>query len=251
MGMFNFIETFFFVSLGITFVLILLLVYHFKQRINGLEQKCDTMFEIINNIVQEITYLKNAQMAVQYRLQTQQCVPTIHGLHPNVFINNQSPMNIIKTVDDKIMVSDNEDDEDSIDDSVDDESCDLEKDDSEEDSDDECCDNEEYTHIPAVKIINIENVQDFSSQLNIETLSVEKITHDNSELIEVDPIEHTLTTHQLNYETKPIVSEDSVRESYRKMTLPALKAYVIEKGFCTDPSKMKKPELIKLVEDSM
>ena len=39
MGLFNFIETFFFISLGITFMLILLLVYHFKQRLNAIEQK--------------------------------------------------------------------------------------------------------------------------------------------------------------------------------------------------------------------
>ena len=58
MGVFNFIETFFFISLGITFVLILLLVYHFKQRLNTIEQKSNTMFEIINNVVQEITMIK-------------------------------------------------------------------------------------------------------------------------------------------------------------------------------------------------
>ena len=50
MGFFNFIETSFFVSLGITFILILLMVYHFKERLSGLEKKGDTMFEIINNI---------------------------------------------------------------------------------------------------------------------------------------------------------------------------------------------------------
>ena len=61
MGIFNFIETFFFVSLGITFVLISLLVYHFKQRMSGLEQKCDTMFDIINNVVKELTVIRNSQ----------------------------------------------------------------------------------------------------------------------------------------------------------------------------------------------
>ena len=54
MGLFSFVETFFFVSLGITFILILLLVYHFRQRFISLEQKCDTMFELINNIVTEL-----------------------------------------------------------------------------------------------------------------------------------------------------------------------------------------------------
>ena len=35
---------------------------------------------------------------------------------------------------------------------------------------------------------------------------------------------------------------------YKKMTLPLLKAYVIEKGLISDPSKMKKQDLITLIE---
>ena len=58
MGFFNFMDTFFFISLGITFILILLIVYHFKQRMTNLEQKSDTMFEIINNIVKELNIIK-------------------------------------------------------------------------------------------------------------------------------------------------------------------------------------------------
>jgi len=63
MGFFNFIETFFFISLGITFVLILLLVYHFKNRICTLEQKGNTMFEIVNGVVKELTNIK--KMVIQ------------------------------------------------------------------------------------------------------------------------------------------------------------------------------------------
>ncbi len=37
---------------------------------------------------------------------------------------------------------------------------------------------------------------------------------------------------------------------YKKMTLPVLKAYVIEKGLTSDPSKMKKQDLIHLIESS-
>jgi hypothetical protein len=62
MSVFNLLETFFFISLGITFVLISLLVYHFRQRIMVLEQKNDTMFEIINNVVTEISNLRNITM---------------------------------------------------------------------------------------------------------------------------------------------------------------------------------------------
>ena len=58
MDFLNFMESFFFISLGITFIFILLLVYHFKERIINLEQKSDTMFEIINNVVKELSNVK-------------------------------------------------------------------------------------------------------------------------------------------------------------------------------------------------
>lgn len=58
MSTFNFIESFFMLSLGITFVLIVLLVYHFKQRIGAMEQKCDTMFDIVQNLVKELNMVK-------------------------------------------------------------------------------------------------------------------------------------------------------------------------------------------------
>ena len=60
MGAFNFIESFFLLSLGITFVLIVLLVYHFKQRLSSMEQKCDTMFDIVQNLVKELKAVKTA-----------------------------------------------------------------------------------------------------------------------------------------------------------------------------------------------
>jgi hypothetical protein len=58
MGFFSFIETFFFISLAITFVLIMLLVYHFKQRLSVVETKTDTMFEIMNNLLKEMKVIK-------------------------------------------------------------------------------------------------------------------------------------------------------------------------------------------------
>lgn len=60
MAFFDFIENFFFISLGITFALVLLLVYHFKQRISSMERKGDTMYELITNIVKEMRFMKTS-----------------------------------------------------------------------------------------------------------------------------------------------------------------------------------------------
>ena len=62
---FSFLETGFFFTLAITFLLMLLLVYHFKQRLVSSEQKQDTMFEIINNLVTEINMLKGTIALIQ------------------------------------------------------------------------------------------------------------------------------------------------------------------------------------------
>ena len=58
MGLFNMLESVFFITLGISCVLLMMLIYHFKQRISKLESNNETMFEIINNMVQELSAIK-------------------------------------------------------------------------------------------------------------------------------------------------------------------------------------------------
>ena len=59
MGLFSMLESFFFVTLGISCILLMMLIYHFKQRINKLENNNRMMFDVINNMVQELSILKN------------------------------------------------------------------------------------------------------------------------------------------------------------------------------------------------
>jgi hypothetical protein len=84
MGLFNLIETFFYLSLGVCFVLILLLVYHFKQRILTLEKKSDTMVDIISNVVKEVSNLKNSN--------TNTRPPAMFEFFENPLHNQEPPM---------------------------------------------------------------------------------------------------------------------------------------------------------------
>ena len=45
--------------------------------------------------------------------------------------------------------------------------------------------------------------------------------------------------------------EEHTNDVYRKMTIQNLKALVITKGLCSDPSKMKKTELLKMLADEV
>jgi hypothetical protein len=231
MGIFNYIDTFFFISLGITFILILLLVFHFKQRMSDLENKTETMFEIINNIVKEITAIKQTSIS-------NSCCE--NKLYTKPYCEERLP-----AVDNnKILVSDDEDDE----------SDEGESDEGESDEGDS--DEDEHPSIQitenTVKIISV----DMGDVIEIEEPTV---TEDNDyeeestlENVHLDELRVEKVEESGQSEDNIVITEsntaETTKEIYRKMTLPALKTLVITKGLSTDPSKLKKNDLLKLLE---
>jgi hypothetical protein len=321
MGAFNFIETFFFISLGITFVLILLLVYHVKQRLSTLEQKSDTMFEIINNIVKEFTVVKNMSIR-QYQpqeLQLQQLPhPSLNNVHPGMSMfgihnpefnmkipqsnlsgfctyqnGNQNGNQNGQEDEEDEEDSDDEDDEEDDEDDEDDEEEDQDEEDEDEDEEDEDDEDDDETTSNNIKIINLNQ-----NEQNLESLLIQasELTNLNitAELLETElDIESMLeTTNQLdvtNNESRQnssdsvpssddsavmvkspiqvnkiddaditnlsslsnsvaVDSKNIMKDVYRKMSIQALKALVVSKGLATDTSKLKKNELIALLE---
>ena len=267
------LESFFILSLGITFVLVLFLVYHFKQRLTILENKCDTTFEIINNVVSELGNIRGA-----FRVggaSTQMPPPAT----PRPEGTAHSKINVTIS-DDEQDISDYEDDEDSGDEDSGDEDSNSEHEGSDDDDDNEDSDSEIHdvaekgecvanihtesnNDSNSVRIINLDNQQEFDiietvDDLNTENGNRDDIAEDESSHIEnMEEIKlhvEKLPTSEPHLDDSSITS--SVTESkhnshiYKKMTLPVLKAYVIEKGLVSDPSKMKKQELIQLIESS-
>lgn len=261
MGLFNYIDTFFFISLGITFILILLLVFHFKQQIISLEHKNDTMFEIINNIVKELTALKSAFIHSSLSRENEIINTSVQCIPQKINVENKI---IISDSDDDTSYTSGQSDTDS-DAETDDDS------DSEDDSEDEVVESKEVViekidiHEPheessnEIKVINIElnnivdsmdngsDIEDETDNLeeenqmedfvNTETIVVEKV--DSSENLGTTEPAETFSTSENN------------KEVYRKMTLQALKTLVITKGLSSDTSKMKKNDLLKLLESEV
>tara|TARA_B000000557_G_scaffold263823_1_gene267556 strand:- start:1143 stop:1820 length:678 start_codon:yes stop_codon:yes gene_type:complete len=218
----GFMDTFFFLSLGIAFVLILLLVYHFKQRLTATENKCDTMFEIINGLASEVNNMKGALIA-RAPPRPVQMPPQMGGmpLPPGPMFSNMSNENVNKANiqdlenDDEITEeedSDDEEDEDeneeeSGDEDEEEESGDEEE--EEEDSDDEEGEEREDMDVIGTKMI----IQEDNSEEKI-------MVSDSEEVVEEKP-------------------------DYEKMNLVNLKKYVIENGLIENPRKMKKSEIIE------
>ena len=229
MEIFNYIDTFFFISLGITFILILLLVFHFKQRMTILEEKTDTMFEIINNLVKEVISIKNNFVSsfqfMNNNNNLNQHIRSIPIINETIHFDNEN--NKIECLNDDDYEEDYEEEEEEEDDEEE------EEDDEEEDDEEEEDDNieeqldlviDDINSIDQVKIINI----DASNEENRN--KIEKIDLTNEE----------------NDKKK----EDAM-EIYRKMSLPSLKTLLITKGLSSDPSKMKKYDILKLLENNL
>lgn len=232
MGIFNYIDTFFFISLGITFILILLLVFHFKQRISNLENKNDTMFEIINNIVKEILLIKHSV----------QQPPESFFLPENPIVFNE----VIKFDDNKIVVSDDESEDDDSDDDDDE----LDEYDSE---DDELDNLEDELDENLVKVINYDinetiNIDNIIDEVN-ENNEREPFELKNQEQIVIEKIDN-LIINEGDKSMKPSQKETNF-EIYRSMTLAQLKTLLISKGIATDTSRMKRPQILKLLENNM
>jgi len=273
MAFFNFIETFFFISLGITFVLILLLVYHFKQRMTGLEQKCDTMFEIINDVVKELNLLR-----IQNTMQT----PSPGFFQP--MRNFMPPFNI-----DEILNKNSTDAFDGANrdhDDESDESSDVGDSDEDEDEDEDDVHNDEADIVNdflveesdenAVKIINVN--QETFTELDVDELANvddedseqldndedenededEDIEQEDGEVAEVptDDLTESILVEKIEpigeveTNTDSIDHKESDKDVYKKMSLGALKALVISKGLCSDARTLRKNELLKLLDEA-
>jgi hypothetical protein len=292
MGVFNFIETFFFISLGVTILLVALLVYHFKQRINSLEQRYDTLFDIVNSVVKQ---LRNIQMNSMQPPQTylaeninpalSSYTPTpnytnivystqnnntdsnennfvlnhVHSIrHPFDLGNTMLPSkNIISAIEEELEDDSEEDSESSVESYVDSDASSGEDSDSDDSvvsipinknklvvSDDE--DNNEPSIVSDnIKYVNVVHLEQANTSENIESIvlnDIEDITED--EHVNVKKIE--LPIEEITIDDS--VVKPNLREIYKKMNLPTLKITVIEKGLCSDPSKLKKAELLKLLE---
>jgi hypothetical protein len=250
MGLFSFIETFFFVSLAVTFILILLLVYHFRQRFNTLEQKCDTMFELINSVVSEMNAMRSVQSGVPNMM--------FHPDHQGNTHYEQVDGNISHYLQDEHQ-HESDDDSGSEEDSDDESGTEEDSDDesgTEEDSDDESGTEEEIPDDASVKVIVLENQENEGLTL-VPDDTVDASDNENVDDIiqpedfsEADPV----VVEKLNDEylentitAEPNSIEEIATDVYRKMTIQNLKALVITKGLCSDPSKMKKAELLKML----
>jgi len=225
MTLMNVMDSVFYLGLVITFLLILLVVYHFKNRVTTMEQRCDTMFEIMNNIVQELNILRRQQKI------------TMDGGIPVNITTSTTEHEYQHQPEEEVEVSESEYETDD-----DEESSYSSEEDLEEDKEEE---SEERVIELSNEIIeedDLKQVQMIEESPLPETTQSSLLDIDDNS-IKVEKVETTLDNEENNEET------ESTMDTYKSMTNSALKALVIEKGLSTNPSKLKKSELLDLLKE--
>jgi hypothetical protein len=227
-------------SLAVLIILIGLLIYYFKGRVNDLEQKSLKCLELVGDVYKSHLELKQhvasvasvVSAATQATQATKATIEQIGG-SPRIQVHLEEL---------------SEDDESSDEDSDD------------EDSDEESDSVGEFP--PQIKMVNVDLTETLEAEeIDIDVdidVDIDEDTEQNNEIVEItetDPIVVNKIEDEDAEETQTSNESSTVndRESYKKMALPALRGFIISKGYQTDSAKlqkMKKNELIDLIMES-
>jgi len=211
-------------------------------------------------MVKELNAVRNAQVMLQ-QFPFSQLRP---GLSPHAVFNSDPskiPVSDDETSEDSSDIGDHSSDDESEDNSVSD------VDEDESDDDDEMPPLvETASSADSVKIINVEigdtieldeHILDPISDTELENSAEETIDPPEDLRMEdpirvekmnvTEPVEEAVATLE---DTAPNTSKEIPRDMYRRMPLQNLKALVISKGLSSDPSRFKKIDLVRMLEEA-
>ena len=246
--------------LGIIFIVIATLIY-VRKRINDLDAKANSMFDIISTMAREIQYMKTVMSGPDIMSGGE------GGGHPQG-MNLESALNTDDNTRDVLMShfqagvtgDESSDDESSDDESGNDESGDDESGDDES-GDDESGDDESDADSDNEQVIEtIENIKfNTTSDINDIDEDDEVQDEDNQDDEGQDEDDEGQDENNENEENVKLIdfNENSIIDSelndvdltdYNKKTPKELKELVSTKGLATEVNRLKRPQLIKLLQ---
>ena len=262
MGLSYIMDSVLYICLAITFVLILLIVYHFKQRVSALEAKQDTMFELVNNMVQEMQNMRMNSMAPPMP------PPMPQEMHDAIFSELSGMPSMIHIggnpgfMDVHNHESHSVEELDTDGEVSDEDESDEDEDEDEEDEEDES-DEDESQETNSIKQIQVE-----STTLLDEIPSVH-LSMNDIDVDDVDDVDDVGDIGEFDYEKENELSVSKSDEvyteaqglhnandnnqqisdvKYKELNLQQLKALANERGLATNTKRMKKAELIDILE---
>ena len=267
MSIFSLLESVFFVFLGLSFVLILLMVYHFKKRMDMMERTNESLGDICKTVIQEIEQIKSSQYTTtdpqtivyppqfpkdpMYVSQQKESAPIseeyleemlnsmmYHEHNLGIFANSHASMK-----------ADNNDIEILSTEAISPSQLDVNQ-----------YENGELDDVESVIVETDATMSVLSDQIEEVAFGTELEgdvgeTTDPSrndtihvqKLDETDPLDDIISETGHTQISTEANSEILTRKSLQKMNVQMLRTMVIREGYCTEPSKLKKLELIQMI----
>lgn len=244
-SLFSVLESFFFLCLAVSFILILLMVYHFKKRVDALERNNETLVDICKNVVQELDHLKNAQPSFGMPKEMSPHTSTTYYPSTLPFVDSDMLKNIMMS--DGILGGS----------TVNESPLDMQVLENSELDEVESCHSEDSPAVQelsddstSIEELEVDSIVPDNTEKTVDALDTFEIEKDNDkekDMIQVTKLEETEPIDDTVSEFSEMDVERRNKTSLQKMNVQMLRAMVIREGLCTDPSKMKKNELIQLV----
>ena len=231
-GIFSFLNTFFVGSLLMSVVLVVMMLFQFRQRINHLQEKSETMLQIINSIVEKMN-IKEIELSGQSvgghnSVEENSPMATISQIQPQTFQGFTEIENLKH--------QDSEDDDDESDDESGEESENENEEDEDDDDDDE--DEQKEESLVVVAIDEISQVTDIDVTENNEDEQELTFDEQDNNADEADEADEADDADD---------ADEADDNSLAKMTVAQLKDAVRDRGLASNPSKLRKSELIELL----
>ncbi len=260
------LETLFFISLAVTFVLIIMLVYHFKGRLVILEQKTNTMFEILSSMIKEMKDIRESTADLCNKVDTIERVQcevvksepqTSPAFSPSMPFGGAAgglfPPELFRLfqMGGPQSFQENQYDDDDEEEGEEGEFKRIVVSDTELDSDDEDNDDDD------VRVISVDIETSVVPELgSLDELKEEDIVLDDDEpelvedgddVIELD--DEPENEADVEGKSSEKSNEDTEQVDYRKLDVSYLRTMVLTRGLATDTKKLKKSDLIRLLEN--
>ena len=243
--------------LGISALLIGLITYYLSQKITTQNHKINSMFELVNTMAQEISSIRSSKGGSGSGLESmagfmQQC----GGL--NTCVSTQMPFSHPVQMNRGLIVIEEDEEEDASDDEEEDASDDEDENASEDEDEDSSEDEDEDEDKSVGLDIDLEHLNFEEEASVIKTIHIgeandlEPDSLDNLEQLNEISINKggdkggdlkTIHLDDIDGGDKNIDILD-----YKKLSLNRLRSIVTEKGIVTDATKLKKPDILKLLE---
>ena len=255
-------STSFLFSIAIIIILIGGIFAYVSYRMGEQDHKLNSMIGLISTMAEESRFFRSKIAMLQQKL-----LPDVDKIQYASQIMGGDP--------DLINVSDDELEDESESSSVDDNESiqlddELEYDDDELEDDDDELEDDELEDDDKIKLLNLslandDNHNEITNSLEIEQLSFD-ISNEEIKSVHLDNqivLEEANVTQQNNEATiseedmsflkhvsiTDLVEEDVNKPDYKKMSLNKLREVVVSKGLVSEASKLKKNDMLKLLDD--